>query len=74
MSTMEAEVFEAFRSVGIADDKAILAAQALGKRDPDIGSLKQDVASLKTDMVLLKWMVGVVMAMSLTILFKIFHT
>jgi hypothetical protein len=74
MSTMEAEVFEAFRSVGVADDKAILAAQALGKRDPDIGGLKQDVASLKTDMVLLKWMVGVVMAMSLTILFKIFHT
>jgi hypothetical protein len=34
MSTMDAEVFEAFRSNGAADDEAILAAQPLGKRDP----------------------------------------
>ena len=87
MSTMDAEVFEAFRSVGIADDKAILAAQALGRRDPDIStlkqdmlsvkqdvaSLKQDVATLKTDVALMKWMLGVVLAMLLTLLFKSFH-
>lgn len=115
MSTMDAEVFEAFKSVGIADDKAILAAQALGRRDPDISTLKQDmssvkqdvtslkqdigtlktdvaslkqdlaslkpdvsvlkqdVATLKTDVVFMKWMLGVVLAMLLTLLFKSFH-
>ena len=80
-------MFEAFRSIGIADDRAILASQALGKRDSDItrltqdmssvktdvAGLEQDVAVLKTEAALLKSMVGVVMAMSLTILFKVFH-
>jgi len=53
MSTMEAEVFEAFRSAGVADDKASAAAQALSWRDVDVASLKADVQ-------LLKWMVGFV--------------
>ncbi len=53
MSTMEAEVFETFRSAGVADDKASAAAQALSKRDVDVAPLKADVQ-------LLKWMVGFV--------------
>ena len=101
MSTIDAKVFEAFRSVGVADDKAILAAQALSRRDPDmdgikadvaslrsdvsvlkhdvaslkpdVAGLKQDVAALKTDVALQKWILGVVMAMLLTLLFKAFH-
>ncbi len=51
MSTMEAKVFEAFRSAGAAADKASAAAQALSRRD-------SEVASLKADVQLLKWMVG----------------
>jgi peptidoglycan hydrolase CwlO-like protein len=58
MSTMDAEVFEAFRSVGVADDKAILAAQALGRRDPDISTLKQDMSAVKQDVASMKQDIG----------------
>jgi hypothetical protein len=58
MSTMDAEVFEAFRSVGVPDDKAILAAQALNRRDPDLDDIKGDVASLKQDMSIVKQDIG----------------
>jgi hypothetical protein len=40
-------VVEAFRSIGIADDKAIAAAEALARHDPDMGILKADVARSK---------------------------
>ncbi len=72
MSVMEAEVFEAFRSIGIGDDKASAAAQALSKRDPDIAILKSDVGNLKTDTALLKWMTGFGLALNVAILLKLF--
>jgi hypothetical protein len=65
MSVMEAEEFDAFRSIGVPDLSAMAAAQALSRRDAD-------VVSLKADMVLLKWMVGSVMALSVAILLKLF--
>jgi len=37
---MEAEVYEAFRSIGTADEKAVAAASALSRRQPDILSMK----------------------------------
>ncbi len=48
---METEVFEAFRSVGAPEDKAMQAAAALSRRDADVGELKRDLP-------LLRWMVG----------------
>jgi len=62
MSVMEAEVFDAFRSIGVP---AMAAAQMLSRRDADI-------VSLKADMGLLKWMVGAVMALNIAILLKLF--
>jgi hypothetical protein len=88
MSAMEAEVFEAFRSMGIPDEKASAAAQALSKRDHtlyittmkgDIATLKSDVAilkvdvnSLKADHHLIKWMLGFVGAGVLSLVIKAF--
>jgi hypothetical protein len=76
MSTMEAEVYEAFRAVGARDDKAIAAAQALSKRhnaldiatmnadiatlQSDVSGLKVSVKSLKAYKLLIKWMLGFV--------------
>jgi hypothetical protein len=76
MSTMEAEVFDAFSAMGVPDEKASAAAQALSKRDQtlemttmkgdiatlksDVSSLKVDVNSLKADNLLIKWILGFV--------------
>lgn len=62
MGTMQAEVFEAFRDMGAAEDKALKAASVLGKRDDDftkaVADLKLDNASIKGELSTLRWMVG----------------
>jgi hypothetical protein len=65
MSTMEQEVYEAFRALGAAEDKALKAATALSRRDTDVAELKRDVA-------LLKWGQGVTIAMLIAVLLRLF--
>jgi hypothetical protein len=65
MSVMQSEVFEAFRAIDIPEDKAIKAATALSKRD-------DDVSSLKSELLLMKWMLGVVLAFQVAIFVKLF--
>jgi len=65
MTTIQSEVFDAFRDMGVAEDKAVKAAAALSKRD-------EDVTSLKTDINLLKWMVGFVLAFQVALFVKLF--
>jgi hypothetical protein len=62
---MQSEVFEAFRSIDIPEDKALKAAGALAKRD-------DDVVSLKSDMQLVKWMLGFVLAFQIAVVLKLF--
>ena len=65
MSAMQAEVFEAFRSIDVPEDKALKAATALSsaltkfetdtssafnKRDADMDAGRRDIGVLKTDM------------------------
>ena len=61
MTTIIAEVYDAFRGVGVPDDQARAAAHALSNNEPrliriesDIGVLKTDVSTLKTDMAAVK--------------------
>lgn len=54
MSNMQAEVYHAFRSVGINEDIAAKAAAALNEPDKDVASLKADVSVVKFDMSVLK--------------------
>lgn len=42
MSILKSEVFEAFRALGVSEEKALKAAIALGKRDDDVASLKSE--------------------------------
>ncbi len=65
VTTMQSEVFEAFRSIDIPEDKALKAAGALAKRD-------DDVVSLKSDMQLVKWMLGFVLAFQIAVVLKLF--
>lgn len=67
MTTMQSEVFEAFRAIDIPEDKAMKAAAALSRRDDDVGTLK-------ADMLLMKWMLGFVLAFQIGIFVKLFIT
>ncbi len=58
MTTMIAEVYDAFKSAGAEDDKALAAATAIADYQRDIGDLRGDVR-------LIKWMVGFNLAFSL---------
>jgi len=65
MSTLQSEVFDAFRSIGLTEDKAVKAAAALSARD-------HDVTSLKSDMSVMKWMMGFTLAFQVAIFAKLF--
>jgi hypothetical protein len=65
MSNLRSEVFEAFRAFDIPEDKALKAATALGERD-------DDVASLKGELLVIKWMMGFVLAFQVAIAVKLF--
>ena len=65
MSVMQSEVFEAFRAIDIPEDKALKAASALSKRD-------DDVSSVKGELLLIKWMMGFVLAFQVAIFIKLF--
>lgn len=65
MSNMQSEVFEAFRAVDIQEDKALKAAAALSRRD-------DDVAPLKGELLVIKWMMGFVLAFQVAIVVKLF--
>jgi hypothetical protein len=67
MSTMEAEVFEAFRTLGVSDEKASAAAQALNRRSPEVASLANDVAVLKLDVASINVKLAVVQAVLLLV-------
>jgi hypothetical protein len=62
---MQSEVFEAFRAIDIPEAKALKAAEALGRRD-------DDVTSIKSDVLLTKWMLGFVLAFQIAIAVKLF--
>jgi hypothetical protein len=58
-------VFEAFRAIDIPEDKALKAATALSKRD-------DEVSSIKGDLLVIKWMMGFVLAFQVAIFAKLF--
>jgi hypothetical protein len=65
MSVMHSEVFEALRAIDIPEEKALKAAASLSKRD-------EDVVSVKAELLLIKWMMGFVLAFQVAIFAKLF--
>lgn len=62
---MQSEVFEAFRAIDVPEEKAMKAATALSKRD-------DDVTLIKSELMLIKWMMGFVLAFQVGIFAKLF--
>ncbi len=65
VTTVQSGVFEAFRKIGVTEDKALTATSALSRRD-------EEVVSQSHDMMVLKWMKGVELAYQVAIPFKQF--
>mgnify|MGYP003577479220 CR=1 FL=1 len=65
MSIMQSEIFEAFRAIDVPEEKAMKAATALCKRD-------DDVTLIKSELMLIKWMVGFILAFQLGIFARLF--
>ena len=80
MTTMISEVYDAFLSAGVAEDKARKAAEALSSESiatkGDIArverSVRDDIARIERELAVLKWMVGLVIAGVATQIFKTF--
>jgi len=75
MSTMIAEVYDAFKDAGASEEKAKAAAGALAeyesrfdKVDAKLTALDAKVEIVKAEVVMVKWMMGVVMAGIITLL------
>ena len=66
MTTMIAEVYDAFKSAGVEENKALAAATA-------IADYQKDIAELTGDVKLIKWFVGFNLAFSVTVLMLIAH-
>lgn len=67
MSTMISGIYDAFRSIGIAEDKARAAAEAL---TGDQLATKSDIARLEKELIIIKWMLGLVIIAVVVPLFK----
>lgn len=65
MTTMIAEVYDAFRSAGADDDKARAAAEA-------IAEYSRDITEIKGSLTLSKGMIGFNLAFTMAVLWKVF--
>jgi len=80
MATMISEVYDAFRSVGVPEDKARAAAEALSEDQiatkADITRLERvttaEIAKLEKDIVVIKWMLELVIVAAVIPLIKPF--
>lgn len=69
MATMISEVYEAFRSAGIPDERARAAAEALSSENV---ATKRDINELKATQKLHSWMIGFNLAITMAIFWKLF--
>jgi hypothetical protein len=69
MAAMVYEVYDAFRSVGIDEEKARRAAEAMNN---ETTATKADIFALKSEVAVLKWMAGATLALVITIFWKLF--
>ncbi|MDP1605083.1 MAG: hypothetical protein Q8L93_00290 [Rhodocyclaceae bacterium] len=67
MATMISEVYAAFRSAGVDEENARKAAEALSN---DALATKADIARIERELLVIKWMLGVVVAATVIPLLK----
>ena len=66
MSTMNSEVYDALLSAGADEAKAREAAKSVARYDADI-------AEIKASLLLLKWMVGFILAFVVALTWRVFQ-
>lgn len=71
MSTMISEVYDAFRSAGVPEDKARAAAEALSE---DQLATKADIVKLEKELLVIKWMLGFIIVAVVIPLLKPFFS
>ena len=59
MTTMISEVYSAFRTAGVPEEEARKAAEALSAKNL---ATKNDIADVKRKLTVVKWMLGIVIA------------
>jgi len=62
MTNMQSEVYEAFRAIGAPEAQAVKAAEALARRDSDVGELQRETGGVRRDVADLKMDVATVRA------------
>ena len=67
MATMRYEIFDAFRAAGVPDDKARAAAEAMAE---DNLATKGDIERLDRQLIVIKWMIGLVIAVQIVPLLR----
>ncbi len=76
MSTMISEVYDALLAAGAPEDKARKAAEVLANYDARFNKIENDIAAFRAEVRgefnLLKWMIGFVLAIGVTLIFKAF--
>lgn len=66
MATMLGEVYDALREIGVSEEKARKAAEAIASYDPQMAAIRSDVR-------MLTWMVGTNLMLTIGILVKLLH-
>jgi hypothetical protein len=74
MSKVIIEVYEAFNSAGIPEDKATAAAKAISEigQEERLTLIEKEITEIKGDIKLIKWMLGVIIAGILSLILKAF--
>jgi hypothetical protein len=74
MSKVIIEVYEAFKSAGIPEDKATAAAKAIAEigQEERLTLIEKEITEIKGDIKLIKWMLGVIIAGILSLILKAF--
>jgi len=76
MSNVESEIYTAFRSIGVEEDRAMKAAIAFGDRENGMQRTLQEQrdtqAKIMADLLVLKWSQGFTLALVLLVVGKLF--
>ena len=65
MSTMIAEVYDAFKDAGANDDKGRAAAEAVANFQLEIGKIGKDIVEMRGDIKLVKWLIALVIVVQI---------
>ena len=69
---MISEVYDAFIAAGAPEEKARKAAEALANYDQRFDRVERELLKGQGELMLLKWMIGFVIALDIAILIRVF--